>query len=272
MRSNQLSYLAVLLKSVAKVIQNFYPANFPRYFFCIMATKNRFAMKNEPSNNLARLLDGLAILASMVLLVSLSLDIIHRKVYTLSAGVEELQLIVCMIFITDFIVQMMMARRPKVYFVRNIVLLLVSIPYLNMCEWGGAELPKGLYIFLKCLPMVRGSVGVYQLIKYITPTRVSAIMWSYIVMIVLVTYISSLVFYAFEGTTNKEVDGFGTALWWAGLNVTTVGAPLFAITPIGKILTVLLPGLGMILFPLLTVYVTHLVQRSVTNKSKGAKA
>ena len=80
MRSNQLSYLAVLLKSVAKVIQNFYPANFPRYFFCIMAIKNRFAMKNEPSNNLARLLDGLAILASMVLLVSLSLDIIHRKV------------------------------------------------------------------------------------------------------------------------------------------------------------------------------------------------
>ena len=198
-----------------------------------------------------------------LLLLSLSLDIVHRKSYTLSPMVEELQLVVCMIFIIDYIVQTMMSRNPKRYFWRNIVLLLVSLPYLNLMEWGGADLPKGVYIFLKCLPMVRGAVGIYMLIKYITPSRVSAIMWSYIVLIVLVTYISSLVFYAYEEVVNHAVEGFGTALWWAGLNVTTVGAPLFAVTPIGKILTVLLPGLGMVLFPLLTVYVTHLVQRSV---------
>ena len=220
-------------------------------------------MKKDPAINLARLLDGLAIFASLLLLLSLSLDIVHRKSYTLSPMVEELQLVVCMIFIIDYIVQTMMSSNPKRYFWRNIVLLLVSLPYLNLMEWGGAELPKGVYIFLKCLPMVRGTVGVYMLIKYITPSRVSAIMWSYIVLIVLVTYIAALVFYAYEEVINHAVDSFGTALWWAGLNVTTVGAPLFAVTPIGKILTVLLPGLGMILFPLLTVYVTHLVQRSV---------
>ena len=220
-------------------------------------------MKKDSTTALARLLDALAIFASMLLLLSLSLDIVHRKSYTLSPMVEELQLVVCMIFIIDYIVQTMMSRNPKRYFWRNIVLLLVSLPYLNLMEWGGADLPKGVYIFLKCLPMVRGAVGIYMLIKYITPSRVSAIMWSYIVLIVLVTYISSLVFYAYEEVVNHAVEGFGTALWWAGLNVTTVGAPLFAVTPIGKILTVLLPGLGMVLFPLLTVYVTHLVQRSV---------
>ena len=220
-------------------------------------------MKKDSTTALARLLDALAIFASLLLLLSLSLDIVHRKSYTLSPMVEELQLVVCMIFIIDYIVQTMMSRNPKRYFWRNIVLLLVSLPYLNLMEWGGADLPKGLYIFLKCLPMVRGAVGIYMLIKYITPSRVSAIMWSYIVLIVLVTYISSLVFYAYEEVVNHAVEGFGTALWWAGLNVTTVGAPPFAVTPIGKILTVLLPGLGMVLFPLLTVYVTHLVQRSV---------
>lgn len=220
-------------------------------------------MKKDSTTALARLLDALAIFASLLLLLSLSLDIVHRKSYTLSPMVEELQLVVCMIFIIDYIVQTMMSRNPKRYFWRNIVLLLVSLPYLNLMEWGGADLPKGVYIFLKCLPMVRGAVGIYMLIKYITPSRVSAIMWSYIVLIVLVTYISSLVFYAYEEVVNHSVEGFGTALWWAGLNVTTVGAPLFAVTPIGKILTVLLPGLGMVLFPLLTVYVTHLVQRSV---------
>ena len=263
MRSNQLSYLAALLKSVAKVRQYFFPANFLGYFFCIWGRKSDFAMKNDSTSRLSRTLDGVAIFASLVLLVSLSLDITHRKSYILSPGVEELQLVVCMIFVTDFLVQMISSQAPRRFFRHNLIILLVSLPYLNMLEWGGAHLPKGLYIFLKCLPMVRGGVGVYQLIRYITPTRVSAILWSYIALIVIVTYLSALTFYAYEEVVNHSVENFGTALWWAGLNVTTVGAPMFAVTPIGKILTVLLPGLGMILFPLLTVYVTHLVQRSV---------
>jgi voltage-gated potassium channel len=219
-------------------------------------------MKNGNSKHLARTLDGVAIIASLLLLVSLSIDIITRKSYILSPRVEELQLVVCMIFVMDFIVQMMTARSPSRYLWRNILLLVVSIPYLNMLEWGGAELPKGLYIFLKSLPMVRGMVGVYQLVRMVTPTRVSAIMWSYISLVVLLTYLAALIFYAYEEVVNRSVDGFSTALWWSGLNVTTVGAPIFAVTPVGKVLTVLLPALGMILFPLFTVYVTHLVQRS----------
>lgn len=220
-------------------------------------------MKNTPEMRLARRLDVVAIIASILLLVSFSLDVVRRKSYILSPGVEELQLIVCMIFITDFVVQMMLSSNPQRYFRRNLLLLLVSIPYLNMLEWGGVLLPKWAYILLKCLPLVRGGAGIYGLIKYITPTRVSAILWSYVALIVIVTYLAALVFYAYEEVVNHAVDSFGTALWWAGLNVTTVGAPLFAVTPIGKSLTVLLPGLGMVLFPLLTVYVTHLVQRSV---------
>mgnify|MGYP003288328379 CR=1 FL=1 len=219
-------------------------------------------MKNPTTSSLVRWLDGVAILASLLLLLSLSLDIITRRSYLLSPGVAELQLIVCMIFMMDFIVQAMAARNPTRYFRRNIILLLVSIPYLNMLTWGGVELPKGLYIFLKCLPMVRGCVGVYKLVGLVARSRVSTIMWSYIALIILLTYLSALLFYSYEEVVNGAVKNFGTALWWAGLNVTTVGAPLFATTPIGKILTVLLPGLGMVLFPLLTVYVTHLVQRT----------
>ena len=220
-------------------------------------------MKRNSSVPLVRWLDSVAILASLVLLFSLSLDIITRRSYVLSPGVEELQLVVCMVFVMDFIIQTMLSPKPSRYFWRNILLLLVSIPYLNMLKWGGVELHKGLYIFFKSLPMVRGMVGVYQFIKYITPTRVSAIMWSYIALICLLTYLASLLFYSYEEGVNSSLGGFDEALWWAGLNVTTVGAPIFAVSPIGKILTVILPGLGMVLFPLLTVYVTHLVERSV---------
>ena len=55
---------------------------------------------------------------------------------------------------------------------------------------------------------------------------------------------------------------FGDAIWWASMNLTTVGANIFAVTAIGKILTVLLPTLGMMMFPIFTVYVTQIYTRN----------
>jgi voltage-gated potassium channel len=42
------------------------------------------------------------------------------------------------------------------------------------------------------------------------------------------------------------------------MNVTTVGAAIFPVTAIGKVLAVLLPSLGMMFFPIFTIYVTNL--------------
>ena len=54
---------------------------------------------------------------------------------------------------------------------------------------------------------------------------------------------------------NDKLHGFGNALWWAWMNVTTVGAEIFAVTAIGKVITILLPTLGMMMFPIFTTYI-----------------
>ncbi len=223
--------------------------------------KQFHALHNRPLSHLARALDWVAIVASAVILLSLSLDIVHRRSYLLSEAMVHIQFIVCLVFMLDYMVRTLASHNPKRYFWRHIVVLLVSIPYLNILHWGGIELDKGMYIFLKALPLVRGMLGIYTLIQLATPTRLGGLMWSYITIIILCTYLSALLFFCYEEGLNPRLDGFGEALWWAGLNITTVGANIFAVTPIGKILTVILPGLGMILFPLLTVYVTHIVKR-----------
>ena len=61
---------------------------------------------------------------------------------------------------------------------------------------------------------------------------------------------------------------FGDAIWWASMNLTTVGADIFAVTAVGKILTVLLPTLGMMMFPIFTVYITNLIQQSNEKKKQ----
>ena len=39
------------------------------------------------------------------------------------------------------------------------------------------------------------------------------------------------------------------------MNVTTVGAEIFPVTAIGKVVCILLPSLGMMFFPIFTTYV-----------------
>ena len=42
------------------------------------------------------------------------------------------------------------------------------------------------------------------------------------------------------------------------MNMTTVGAEIFPVTAIGKVICVILPIIGMAMFPVFTVYVTSL--------------
>lgn len=77
---------------------------------------------------------------------------------------------------------------------------------------------------------------------------------------------SSLAFYVMEHGPNPLVKGYGDALWWAFMDVTTVGSNIIAVTPTGRVLSVLLAALGMMMFPIFTVYVTSLVERR--NKEK----
>lgn len=64
-----------------------------------------------------------------------------------------------------------------------------------------------------------------------------------------------------EHGTNPLVTGYGDALWWAFMDVTTVGSNIIAVTATGRVLSVLLAALGMMMFPIFTVYVTSLVER-----------
>lgn len=50
------------------------------------------------------------------------------------------------------------------------------------------------------------------------------------------------------------------------MDVTTVGSNIIAVTTTGRVLSVILAALGMMMFPIFTVYVTSLVQRR--NKEK----
>ncbi len=77
----------------------------------------------------------------------------------------------------------------------------------------------------------------------------------------MIIYFSSLIFLNCEHPVNDMVPNYGAALWWACMDATTIGSDIYPVTVIGKILGVVLAALGMLMFPLFTVYITNWVQR-----------
>ena len=120
--------------------------------------------------------------------------------------------------------------------------------------------------FLRFIPLVRSGWALAIVVGWLTSNRASGLFVSYLTMLLAMVYFSSLIFFVIEQKVNPEVKDYSDALWWAFMDVTTVGSNIIAITPTGRILSVLLAALGMMMFPIFTVYVTSLVQSA--NKKK----
>ena len=91
---------------------------------------------------------------------------------------------------------------------------------------------------------------------------------SYLLSLIIVIYFSSLLFYVVEKPINVLVQSYSDALWWAFMDATTVGSNVYAVTVVGKLLSVLLAAFGMMMFPIFTVYITDKMQKIVNRGKK----
>ena len=233
------------------------------------ATENPQSMSLTQSAR-AGIRDALGVvklIAGLVLLVALSWEIIAGDHVHVSRTYLAIQFVVCLVFLCDFFVRWAAAERPARFFWPNLPFLLLSVPYLNILAWSGVGMTHDWGVLVGLIPLLRAFLAMVIIVRWlVSENRMRRLFFAYIFTVVIFTYISGLVFYDYEVLVNPKLHGFGNALWWAWMNVTTVGAEIFAVTAIGKVITILLPTLGMMMFPIFTVYVTSLVQSA--NKKK----
>ena len=167
-----------------------------------------------------------------------------------------IQFVVCLVFLCDFFVRWAAAERPGRFFWRNLPFLLLSVPYLNILAWSGVGMTHDWGVLVGLIPLLRAFLAMVIIVRWlVSENRMRRLFFAYIFTVVVFTYISGLVFYDYEVLVNPKLHGFGNALWWAWMNVTTVGAEIFPVTAVGKVFCVLLPSLGMMFFPIFTTYV-----------------
>lgn len=203
----------------------------------------------------------IVIILSLALIVYISYDTFAGISFLDNSTYMNFQLWVCVVFLADFLLELVFAGHKWRYVRRNWFFLFVSIPYLNIINATGMAFSERELYFVRFIPLLRGALAMAIVAGYITTNRVGELFVSYLVVMVSVVYFSSLIFFYQEHPVNPLVPDFWSALWWSCMNATSVGTDIRPMTPLGKILGGLLGILGMIVFPLFTVYITNIVQR-----------
>lgn len=206
---------------------------------------------------------------SFALIIYLSVDALSGVDFLSDSAYMSFQLIVCLFFIADFFIELYMSAHRWRYTCRRILFLLLSIPYLNILIHFPIALSADMVYFARIIPLARGALALAIVVGYVSRNRITNIFASYSVILIAIVYFGSLIFYERELGVNPQVTSYIQALWWACSDATTTGCSIQPVTPAGKISGAVLAVMGMVMFPLFTVFLTSAIRQRMNKKTQS---
>lgn len=199
---------------------------------------------------------------SALLIVFISVDTFTQRDFLQNVLYMKFQFWVCIFFILDFIVELIFAPNKGEYLRHRWWFLLLSIPYLNVITHWHITVSSAELYWVRFIPLGRATMAMAIVVGYVSKNRVSSLLASYILILLAFIYFGSIIFYNAEIGHNPTVHTYWNALWWAGMDATTIGCSIQPVTVVGKVVSAVLACMGVLMFPLFTVYITSLVQRT----------
>ncbi|MDE6536272.1 MAG: potassium channel family protein [Muribaculaceae bacterium] len=225
-------------------------------------TQNKVTRGQRVGSDLRRLFNFLVMVLSAAMIVWISFDTFEKRDLLLDYHYMTFQFWVCIVFIIDFIIVVVTSDDKMRAFRGHLFFLILSIPYLNIINQLDLHLSADALYFIRFVPLARGALAMSIVIGYLSSNAVSSLFIRYLTIMLMTAYFCSLIFFQREYGVNPEVTSYGDALWFSFMNLVTVGCNISPITVAGKIVAVVLPITGMIIFPLFTVYLTDYVTRN----------
>lgn len=203
----------------------------------------------------------LILILSIFLVVCISIDTFHNEAFYKMPKFMKFQFWICVIFLADFFIEFYLAPNKWHYLKTHFFFFLVSIPYNSIITYYGWSFDSQITYCLRYIPLIRGGYAMSIVVSWFTYNKATGLFISYLATLIFTVYFASLAFFLFEHNVNPGVKDYDDALWWAFMDATTVGSNIVAVTTVGRVLSVLLAALGMMMFPIFTVYVTNILTR-----------
>lgn len=212
---------------------------------------------------------GAVLVLSFMLVVYISVDTFRGWALMRDKPYMEFQLVVCLLLMADFFVELWLSADRWRFFRHNFVFLLVAIPYLNIVDALHITLRPDVHYYLRFIPLLRGAYMMVSGVSYVSKNKIVSIFWSYVAVLALALYFGSLMFFWREHPVNPAIDSFTDSMLWCASQLTTLGSDVPPVTVSGCVLSAFLAVLGILMFPLFTVYLTQVVKRYLNRPQHG---
>lgn len=210
-------------------------------------------------NGLYAILHLIILALSVFLVVCISIDTFKNEAFYKVPQFMDIQLWICVVFLADFFIEFFIAPDKKHYLATHFIFFLVSIPYNSIISHYGWTFSPMVTYCMRYIPLIRGGYAMSIVVSWFTYNKATGLFISYLATLLFTVYFSSLAFFLFEKDVNPLVKVYSDALWWAAMDATTVGSNIIAVTTVGRVLSVLLAAVGMMMFPIFTVYITNIL-------------
>lgn len=205
------------------------------------------------------ILHVIILLLSIFLVICISIDTFKNEAFYNEPRFMDVQLWICVIFLADFFIEFFISPDKKHYLATHFIFFLVSVPYNSIIDHYGWDFSPMLTYCLRYIPLIRGGYAMSIVVSWFAYNKAAGLFVSYLTTLLFTIYFASLAFYLFEKGPNPLVKDYTDALWWAAMDATTVGSNIIAVTPVGRVLSVVLAAIGMMMFPIFTVYITNII-------------
>jgi voltage-gated potassium channel len=119
--------------------------------------------------------------AALLLIVSISLEAFSAQVFVEGTVYERIQLWVCLYFLIDFFLLMLLAPKKMRFLLRHFLLVLLSIPYLSLIQLFSLSFSAEVLYVLKFLPIMRGGAALVVLVKMVVANKITGLFVAYLV-------------------------------------------------------------------------------------------
>ncbi len=201
----------------------------------------------------------IVIMAAALLILIITRDTFENISFLSDPQYLKFQFWICLVFMFEIVIDFIFESKSWSHRLIEVVFFILCLPFANIINYLGLHVSGEIFFVLRLLPMLRATYIIVQVTGTIKTGTMTNLFKAYIILFIVVVYFSSLMFYVEEHPVNAGVDTYWSALWWTIMTLTTAGCYITEVTTAGKILSVILSGGGLILFPVFTVYVANAV-------------
>ncbi|MBN2382207.1 potassium channel family protein [bacterium] len=181
---------------------------------------------------------------------ALFVNTVFRLPSETSALLNRIDTFVCLVFIGDFVFNVIAAKSKLGYLKWGWIDLISSIPNIHILRWGRFAR------IIRILRILRGIRSTKLILKFFFANRAKGTFASVAMISFVLVVFSSIAILNCETSPESNIKTASDALWWSFVTITTVGyGDFYPTTLLGRIIAAVLMTAGVGLFGTFTAYV-----------------